>query len=263
MVVPPLMWLGDPFFPLLRGLAAADPHLLGRPAPAIASRPSILHVVDPSQGRAASASLPPAWGWHRAGGLRVGLALDRLALPATRLLPRGRGCCSGIPSSALIPAGPRWSLWLLFPYLILADVQNTVLSALLTFSDRLLYPYYAEVPRIGGLSALEDQSAAGVIMWVPGSLVYLVPLFVIGVRLLMDGERKTPRRAMPRRSLLTHIPLPARVLLPILGQPQRIKCGPSPFDALRIPGLGRFLRWRHARITLQIPSDAGSRRHRL
>ncbi len=39
------------------------------------------------------------------------------------------------------PSRPRWSLWLLFPYLILADVQNTVLSALLTFSDRVLYRY--------------------------------------------------------------------------------------------------------------------------
>ena len=67
------------------------------------------------------------------------------------------------------PSRPRWSLWLLLPYLFLADLSNTALAALLTFSDRLLYPYYAEVPRLAGLSALDDQSAAGVIMWVPGS----------------------------------------------------------------------------------------------
>ena len=70
------------------------------------------------------------------------------------------------------PSQPRWSLWLLFPYLILADLQNTVLAALLTFSERVLYAPYAEMPRLGGLSALEDQSAAGVLMWVPGSVVY-------------------------------------------------------------------------------------------
>ena len=79
------------------------------------------------------------------------------------------------------PSRPRWSRWLLVPYLILADVQNTVLSALLTFSDRVLYPHYAAVPRLGRLSALEDQAAAGVLMWVPGSVVFLLPLFWIGV----------------------------------------------------------------------------------
>src|SRR5208283_1909550 len=80
------------------------------------------------------------------------------------------------------------SLWLLLPYLILADVQNTVLSALLTFSDHVLYPHYLQIPRLGRLSALEDQSAAGVLMWVPGSLAFLFPLFVIGFRLLYGGE---------------------------------------------------------------------------
>src|SRR5262249_21518689 len=67
------------------------------------------------------------------------------------------------------PARLRWSPWLLLPYLFLADVQNTALSALLSFSDRVLYPYYAAMPRLGGLTALEDQAFAGVLMWVPGS----------------------------------------------------------------------------------------------
>ena len=84
----------------------------------------------------------------------------------------------------------RWSNWLLVPYLIVADVQNTVLSALLTFSSQVLYPHYATVPRLAGISALDDQSIAGVLMWVPGSLVYLLPLFSIGVRLLYGQEAR-------------------------------------------------------------------------
>jgi hypothetical protein len=31
-------------------------------------------------------------------------------------------------------------------YLLLADLQNTALSALLIFSERILYPTYAAVP---------------------------------------------------------------------------------------------------------------------
>src|SRR5262249_32315117 len=86
------------------------------------------------------------------------------------------------------PSRPRWSSWLLLPCLLLADLSNTVLWAVLTFSERVLYPYYAEVPRLAGLSALEDQSAAGLLMWVPGSIAFLLPLFGIGVRLLSGRD---------------------------------------------------------------------------
>src|SRR5262249_59258674 len=65
-----------------------------------------------------------------------------------------------------------------------ADLSTAALAALLTSSNRLLYPYYAEVPRLAGLSALDDQSAAGVVMWVPGSAAFLLPLFGIGIQLL-------------------------------------------------------------------------------
>src|SRR5262249_49456429 len=82
------------------------------------------------------------------------------------------------------PARPSWSRWLLIPCLLLADVANTILSAWLTFSSRVLHPHYEEVPRLFGLSALDDQAIAGVMMWVPGSLCFLAPLFVIGLELL-------------------------------------------------------------------------------
>src|SRR5205085_2617205 len=107
------------------------------------------------------------------------------------------------------PARPRWSPWLLLPYLLLADVQNTVLSAVLTFSDRVLYPYYAEAPRLGGLSPLEDQSAAGVLLWVPGPLAFLLPLFAAAVRLLYAPARRN------------RVPVRARIPLPPAPAPRR------------------------------------------
>jgi hypothetical protein len=53
---------------------------------------------------------------------------------------------------------------MLIPYLLLADVVNTGVSAFLCFSGRLLYPSYGEIPRPFGLSALNDQVAAGAFM---------------------------------------------------------------------------------------------------
>jgi cytochrome c oxidase assembly factor CtaG len=65
-------------------------------------------------------------------------------------------------------------------------MQNTALSAFLVFSERVLYPTYAT--RVWGISALDDQAAAGAIMWVLGSMIFLVPVGVLAVRLL-DSPR--------------------------------------------------------------------------
>src|SRR5262249_6826598 len=95
------------------------------------------------------------------------------------------------------PSRPRWSSWLVFPYLILADVQNTLLAAWLAFADRPLYSHYATVPRVGGVSALDDQAIACAIMWVPGSMAFLLPLVVLAVRAL-GGQQFARQSSLPR-----------------------------------------------------------------
>src|SRR5262249_52370082 len=147
-----------------------------------------------------------------------------------------------------------------------ADVQNTVLSALLTFSSQVLYPHYASVPRLGGISALDDQSAAGVLMWVPGSLAFLLPLFSIGVRLLYGQEGlRTERtgdvselRSRRSQTKLGNEMCIMNVRLPVIGSASALdaKSQTPRFDLLRFPLVGRFLRWRHARLALQLPMMA-------
>ncbi|HEX3661764.1 MAG TPA: cytochrome c oxidase assembly protein [Acidobacteriaceae bacterium] len=88
--------------------------------------------------------------------------------------------------------------WLLLPYLLLADVVNTGLSAFLVFSGRLLYPSYAAVPRPFGLSAMSDQIAAGAFMWVMGSMMYLIPAMIITVQLLSPRRQRTGPHARYR-----------------------------------------------------------------
>lgn len=90
------------------------------------------------------------------------------------------------------PSRPQWPLWSVPVYLLAADLLNTTLSAILTFSDHALYGSYLEVPRLFGTTALADQSCAGVIMWVPGSLVFLVPAALIAIEYL------SPRRLLVR-----------------------------------------------------------------
>jgi putative membrane protein len=72
------------------------------------------------------------------------------------------------------PSHPLWSRWAMIPYLLSADLVNTIVSAFLTFSGRVLYPTYEKAPRVCSLSAVSDQAAAGTGMWFFGSLVFLL-----------------------------------------------------------------------------------------
>ena len=84
------------------------------------------------------------------------------------------------------------SRWTMIPYLFLADFQNTALSAFLVFYGRVLYGTYATMPRIAGMSALEDQASAGAIMWVAGSIFFLIPVGLITIEVLTPG-RNSPK----------------------------------------------------------------------
>lgn len=63
----------------------------------------------------------------------------------------------------------------------------------LAFAPVALYPYYAHHARVWGLSAVEDQSIAGLIMAVEQSLVFGIALVVLFVRALEESERNQQR----------------------------------------------------------------------
>jgi hypothetical protein len=244
MAAPPLLWLGAPLFPVLRGLPR--PVRVSWAAPLLSS-PSLRRLF----GRLTHplAALPifvaTSWAWHAPAAYDLALRSAGWHY-VQHVCFLGAALLFWYPVVRPYPGRPRWSPWLLLPYLLLADLSNTALCAVLTFSERVLYPYYAEVPRLGGLSALEDQSAAGLIMWVPGSLAFLLPLAGIGVRLL-SGDRDS---VLSTQYSVRSAPRPARIALPLLAP----HTPPSPrFDVLRLPLLGRFLKWRHARLCLQLP----------
>ena len=78
------------------------------------------------------------------------------------------------------------------PYLLSADILNTVLSAILCFSGRVLYPTYAAAERVSRLTPLQDQIAAGAEMWVLNSLVFLAPAVFIVMQLLSPRVLSQP-----------------------------------------------------------------------
>lgn len=56
-------------------------------------------------------------------------------------------------------------------YLFLQSLAPTIPASFLTFGSTLLYPVYGTFPRIWGISALEDQLIAGLIMKIGGGLI--------------------------------------------------------------------------------------------
>lgn len=65
--------------------------------------------------------------------------------------------------------------------LLTAMVAMGLLGALLTFASRALYEPHALTTAVWGLSPLEDQQLAGLIMWAPAAAIYLAAaLLVLG-----------------------------------------------------------------------------------
>jgi putative membrane protein len=76
-----------------------------------------------------------------------------------------------------IPTGP-----LLMAWIFLFGIPGTVVSALITLSNDVLYTWYAAAPRITALSPLDDQRLGGLIMWIPGMLVFWVAITAVFFR---------------------------------------------------------------------------------
>lgn len=75
-------------------------------------------------------------------------------------------------------------------------MQGGLLGAILTFSARPLYPAHAETAPALGLTALEDQQLAGLIMWVPASLFYLAAIVVLFQAWLGTADRHADAHAL-------------------------------------------------------------------
>ncbi|HVX39805.1 MAG TPA: cytochrome c oxidase assembly protein [Gemmatimonadaceae bacterium] len=73
-------------------------------------------------------------------------------------------------------------------YLFTTAVHTGVLGALMTFSRVVWYPAYGDRAAAWGLTPLADQQLAGLIMWIPASVAYLVAALLIVHLWLRESE---------------------------------------------------------------------------
>src|SRR5271170_891483 len=191
-IAPPLMVLAAPVVPLLRGL----PRWFVRPVLGPLIRTLWLRRFFKSL-----VSLRVAWilmnsayiGWHIPAAYELALASWQW-----HIVEHACFLLSSIlfwwPIIQPWPSRFSGSRWLLLPYLLGADVINTAISALLCFSGRVLYPTYASQSHLFAISPLADQAAAGALMWVLGSIVFLIPAMYITLKLLSPQKRPLTMR---------------------------------------------------------------------
>jgi putative membrane protein len=185
--VPPLLLLGYPVVPLLRGLPRWFTVFLLGPLLRLEGLRRIGHFL----------TMPlVAWlamnliflGWH------VPAAYD-FALEHEHWHEFEHICFLGSSILFWWPLIRPWPTtagslgWYVLPYLVMADIVNTALSAFLAFCGRPVYGYYLREPNPFHISPLADQELGAVIMWVVGSVVFLIPAVLITMHLVQRGSR--------------------------------------------------------------------------
>lgn len=168
LVAAPLLVLGKPLAGLVWGLPAAWRPGAARLARGLGLQSAMRYLTRPLT--AWLLHVVVLWGWH-APMLFVAAVerqwvhdLQHASFLLSALLfwwAVFQGCVHGRQGMAVF-------------YLFTTAVHTSVLGALLTFSTRLWYPVYAQTAPAWGLTALEDQQLGGLIMWVPGGVVFLV-----------------------------------------------------------------------------------------
>jgi putative membrane protein len=90
---------------------------------------------------------------------------------------------------ALMRPGAQNARALAIVYLFTTTIHTGVLGALLTFATRPLYATLDRGITQGAFTTLEDQQLGGLIMWVPGALVYVAVALVLTVRWLRSLDQ--------------------------------------------------------------------------
>jgi cytochrome c oxidase assembly factor CtaG len=100
---------------------------------------------------------------------------------------------------------PRANYPMQMLYIFVMMVFSTGLGAIITLTKDPLYPYYINAPhvlgstplpsftdgtRLWGLSVMDDQMVAGLIMWVPGNMIFFAAFMIVLYTWFNSEERK-------------------------------------------------------------------------
>jgi putative membrane protein len=181
MVAAPLLVLGEPLLPILWALRLDARRMVGRQWHAARQVRAVWHLLR-TPIVAWTLHVVALWVWHlpvlydravRDEGIHI---IEHLSFFATALL----FWWVLLDRRARRRLGAGAAIF----YLFTAALQSTLLGAGLSLARHPLYAAHWGTTTAWGLSPLEDQQLAGLIMWVPASAIYLAMLAPMLVRML-------------------------------------------------------------------------------
>jgi cytochrome c oxidase assembly factor CtaG len=205
MVIPPLLLLANPLPFSLWGLPDG---LRQRAGGLLAREAAFRRILKKTTGAGVvwMAFVIVYWGWHDPTAYDLALRnqwvhdLEHISFFAVSVLFWWHA----------VGAGPRihrpMSQGVRFFYLMSAVPIGMVAGLAITFATEPIYTYYEAMPRLWGLSVMDDQRIAGVIMWVVGSMMFMLAALIVAARWLQREERKP---ALPESAWATESALVA------------------------------------------------------
>jgi cytochrome c2 len=94
-------------------------------------------------------------------------------------------------------------------YVFLTAVHSSVLGALLTVAPGVWYPAYERAAAAWQIDPLQDQQLAGLLMWVPSAIVFIVLGLALFAAWLGESERRAALGQIDGATAVARRPRPA------------------------------------------------------
>jgi cytochrome c oxidase assembly factor CtaG len=188
LVAPPLLLLSCSMPVLLWALPAHDRatvgRLFGQPGPI---RSTLKLLTTPLV--ALGLFISTQWIWHQPAAYDWALE-NRWAHYAEHLTFFLTAILFWWPVVGAPPLPSPLSYPARFGYTFMAWLPSSVLGAGIALARAPLYPYYVQSARATGIDPAFDQQLAGLIMWVPGDVVFAAILLILFAAYMQHEERK-------------------------------------------------------------------------
>ncbi|HEX6965164.1 MAG TPA: cytochrome c oxidase assembly protein [Gemmatimonadaceae bacterium] len=124
------------------------------------------------------------------------------------------------PLMSSLPEVPRlaYPAQMLYAFLLMLPME--LISIFITYADTVLYPFYAQAPRIWAITALQDQRIGGLIMWIPGTLIFVGILSAVFFKWSASGMDDAASAQVER------LPSAADIGAPVQWQPAETPATP-------------------------------------
>lgn len=183
IAAPPLLIVGAPPSVFLWALPLTTRRTLGRwTAPGSGLRRAWRLLTQPAIAWTLHAAA--IWLWHLPG-----LYQAALTAPLVHTLEHAAFFGTGLLFWVAALNDQRGSGRLIGALLIFTTaLHSSALGALMTFAESVWYPIYSGRTEAWGLTPLEDQQLAGLIMWIPGGVAYLIGVLWLVSRVIRDAD---------------------------------------------------------------------------